>query len=146
MEASICYCFVIFVPLHSPEIFAFVYVSQVEEQKLGIPKLPKLTIDCENEKSVPRVGVSTLLCKNNSMYLVAHEKPNKGLFAIYICTHTGDHGRTRSTQCLSYRCIMNAAQQPHNWGLVCTTHAYIWMSPIHARKSYIMLFQAYSQV
>lgn len=60
MEASICYCFVIFGPLHSPEIFAFVYVSQVEE-KLGIPKLPKPTIDCENEKSVPRVGVSTLL-------------------------------------------------------------------------------------
>ena len=26
-----------------------------------IPKLPKPTIDCENEKSVPRVGVSTLL-------------------------------------------------------------------------------------
>ena len=31
------------------------------------------------------------LCKNNSMYLVAHKKPNKGLFAIYIYIHTHTH-------------------------------------------------------
>ena len=66
-------------------------MTQVEEQKLGIPKLPKLTIDCENERSQCLELVrEPYSCKNKSMYLVVYKKPHKRLFAIYIEVTMGE--------------------------------------------------------